>query len=139
MHVLTRSPAAQRLALDLGVASAGDATAAPPVPLDAAVLFAPVGDLVPVALAALDRGGTLAIAGIHLTDIPPLRYQAHLFQERSLRSVTANTRQDGRDFLAHAATNHLRVATVAYGLADADRALNDLAADAVNGVAVLIP
>ena len=103
------------------------------------MLFAPVGDLVPVALAALDRGGTLAIAGIHLTDIPPLNYQRHLFQERTLRSVTANTRQDGRDFLAHAATNRLRVATVAYGWTDADRALADLAADAVNGAAVLIP
>jgi propanol-preferring alcohol dehydrogenase len=139
VHVLTRSPAAQRLALDIGAASAGDAAAAPPVPLDAAILFAPAGELVPVALAALDRGGTLALAGIHLTDIPPLNYQAHLFQERSLVSVTSNTRQDGRDFLAHAAANRLRVATVAYPLADAPRALADLAGDAVNGVAVLIP
>ena len=75
----------------------------PPEPLDAAILFAPVGDLVLPALAALDRGGTLAIAGIHLTDIPPLNYQQHLFQERQLRSVTANTRADGREFLGFAA------------------------------------
>ena len=71
----------------------------PPEPLDAAILFAPVGDLVLPALAALDRGGTLAVAGIHLTDIPPLNYEQHLFQERQLRSVTSNTRADAREFL----------------------------------------
>src|SRR6185312_776841 len=91
VHVLTRSPQAQKLALDLGVASAGGAYDEPPEPLDAAVLFAPVGDLVPVALRALDRGGTLAIAGIYLSDIPPLKYERDLFQERTVRSVTANT------------------------------------------------
>ena len=101
--MLTRSAGRPRLALDLGATSAGDAYDAPPEPLDAAILFAPVGDLVPVALAALDRGGTLAVAGIHLTDIPPLNYQRHLFQERTLRSVTANTRADGEEFLAFAA------------------------------------
>jgi propanol-preferring alcohol dehydrogenase len=136
VHVVTRSAPAQRLALDLGAASAGEA--APPVKLDAAILFAPVGDLVPVALSALDRGGTLSVAGIHLTDIPPLNYEAHLFQERNLHSVTANTRQDGRDFLAHAQLHPLRVATVPYALGDAPRALADLAGGAVDGVAVLV-
>jgi propanol-preferring alcohol dehydrogenase len=137
VHVVTRSAPAQRLALELGAASAGDAS--PPVKLDAAILFAPVGDLVPVALAALDRGGTLAVAGIHLTDIPPLNYEAHLFQERTLHSVTANTRDDGRDFLAHASAHPMRVAMVPYALSDAPRALADLAGGAVDGVAVLVP
>ncbi|MGN9911382.1 zinc-binding alcohol dehydrogenase family protein [Phytohabitans sp. LJ34] len=139
VHVLTRSAAAQRLALDLGAASALGAHERPPEPLDAAILFAPVGDLVPVALEALDRGGTLAIAGIHLTGIPPLDYERHLFQERQLRSVTANTREDGRDFLAFAADHPLSVTTTPYPLKAADTALADLAADRVNGAAVLIP
>ena len=137
VHVLTRSPDAQTLALDLGVASAGGAFDVPPEPLDAAILFAPVGSLVPPALEALDRGGTLAIAGIHLTDVPSLDYQAHLFEERTLRSVTANTREDGRAFLDLAARIGLRVATTEYPFAEADRALADLAGDAVTGVAVL--
>jgi alcohol dehydrogenase, propanol-preferring len=139
VHVLTRSAPARDLARDLGAASAGGATDPPPEPLDAAVLFAPVGDLVPVALSALDRGGTLAVAGIHLTDIPPLRYADHLFYERNLCSVTANTRADGRAFLAHAARHRMRVAVTEYPLDAADRALADLAADRVNGAAVLVP
>ncbi len=139
VHVLTRSPTAQRLARELGAASAGGAYDQPPEPLDSAIIFAPVGDLVPTALTALDRGGTLAIAGIHLTDIPSLNYQRHLFQERTVRSVTANTRQDGRDFLAHAAAHPLRVVTTPYPLAQADQALADLATDRVEGAAVLIP
>jgi alcohol dehydrogenase, propanol-preferring len=139
VHVLTRSAAARALATELGAASVGAATDLPPEPLDAAILFAPAGELVPVALAALDRGGTLAIAGIHLTDIPSLDYQRHLFQERTLRSVTANTRADGRDFLAFAAAHRLRVAVTEYPLARADQALADLAGDRVNGAAVLRP
>jgi alcohol dehydrogenase, propanol-preferring len=139
VHVLTRAERAQRLARELGATSVGDAYDAPPEPLDAAILFAPVGDLVPVALAALDRGGTLAVAGIHLTDIPSLNYQRHLFQERSLCSVTANTRADGREFLAFAAAHPLQVTVTRYPLARADEALADLAADGVNGAAVLIP
>ncbi|HEY9474244.1 MAG TPA: zinc-binding alcohol dehydrogenase family protein, partial [Mycobacteriales bacterium] len=129
VHVLTRSAEARRLATELGAASVGEAFATPPEPLDAAILFAPVGDLVPVGLAALDRGGTLAIAGIHLTDIPPLNYHRHLFYERTLRSVTSNTRQDGRDFLAFAAGHRLQVTTTDYPLDAADQALADLAAD----------
>ena len=92
-----------RLALELGAASAGHADAPPPEPLDSAILFAPVGTLVPPALAALDRGGTLAVAGIYLSDVPPLTTQDHLFEERTLQSVTANTRRDGEAFLAEAA------------------------------------
>jgi alcohol dehydrogenase, propanol-preferring len=137
VHVLTRSTAARRLALGLGAASAGAAADAPPEPLDAAILFAPAGELVPVALAALERGGTLAVAGIHLSDIPPLVYADHLFQERQVRSVTANTRADGEEFLAIAAAIGIRPTTTAYPLEDADRALADLAHDRVTGAAVL--
>jgi propanol-preferring alcohol dehydrogenase len=139
VHVLTRSEPAQRLALELGAASAASAFDPPPEPLDAAILFAPVGDLVPVALEALDRGGTLTIAGIHLTDVPTLSYERHLFYERSVRSVTANTRADGREFLDLAGRHRLRVSVTEYPLDSADRALADLAADRVNGAAVLLP
>ena len=137
VYVMTRSPPARRLALDLGAAWAGDTFDAPPEPLDAAIVFAPAGEIVPAALAALDRGGTVAVAGIHLSDIPPLRYADHLFQERQLRSVTANTRADGEAFLAVAARIGIRVETVAYPLSEAATALADLAHDRVNGAAVL--
>jgi propanol-preferring alcohol dehydrogenase len=120
------------------VSSAGDAYDRPPESLDAAILFAPVGDLVPPALAALDRGGTLAIAGIHLTDIPALNYERDLFQERSLCSVTANTRQDGEEFLRLAARVPVQVTTVPYPLDQADRALADLAHGRVTGAAVVV-
>jgi alcohol dehydrogenase, propanol-preferring len=139
VHVLTRSRDAQQLALDLGAASAGPADALPPEPLDAAILFAPVGELVPVALEALDRGGTLAIAGIHLSDVPPLNYERHLFGERQLRSVTANTRADGEEFLRLAARLDIDVTISPYPLDRADVALADLAHDRVRGAAVLVP
>ena len=138
VHVLTRSAAARELARELGAASVGDAAGAPPEPLDAAINFTPAGDLVPVALRALDRGGVLAIAGIHLSDVPALNYQAELFYEREVRSVTANTRQDGREFLELAGRHRLAVTTTPYPFDAADRALRDLAADRVNGAAVLL-
>ncbi|HEX2822725.1 MAG TPA: zinc-binding alcohol dehydrogenase family protein [Streptosporangiaceae bacterium] len=139
VHVLTRGEQARRLALELGAASAGDAADMPPEPLDAAILFAPVGDLVLPALAALDRGGTLSIAGIYLSDIPPLNYEKHLFQERQLRSVTSNTRADAREFLRFAAEHKLAVTVHPYPLVTADRALGDLKAGRFDGAAVLIP
>jgi propanol-preferring alcohol dehydrogenase len=138
VHVMTRSKEAQALALELGAASATGASDPPPEPLDSAILFAPVGTIVLPALEALDRGGTLAIAGIHLSDIPELNYQKHLFQERVLCSVTANTRTDGEDFLAAASRIPVVVSAVRYNFADADRALSDLASDQVNGAAVLV-
>ncbi len=107
VHVMARSAPARRMAMQLGCASARYADAQPPEPLDSAILFAPTGELVPVALAALDRGGTLAVAGIHLSDIPALRYQQHVFLEKTLRSVTANTRAAGAAFLALAELHHL--------------------------------
>jgi alcohol dehydrogenase, propanol-preferring len=137
VHVLTRSADARRLAVTLGASSAGDAADLPPEPLDAAILFAPVGELVPVALRALDRGGTLAVAGIHLSDIPPLHYATDLFEERQLRSVTANTRHDGERFLAIAAEIPLRPTVTRYPFEQADRALADLAGDRVTGAAVI--
>ncbi|MFF4614850.1 zinc-dependent alcohol dehydrogenase family protein [Nonomuraea jabiensis] len=135
VHAVTRSAASRALALELGAASAGDE---PPEPLDAAILFAPVGTLVPVALEALDRGGTLAIAGIHLTDVPVLNYDRHLFQERTLRSVTANTRADGRAYLELALAHPPRVATSLHPFGEAAQALTDLANDQVRGAAVLV-
>jgi len=139
VHVLTRSVQARALALELGAASAGAADAAPPEPLDAAVLFAPAGELVPVAMRALDQGGTLAVAGIHLSDVPSLNYAAELFREKQLRSVTANTRADGEEFLRLAAALHVRPHVQPRPLAEADRALADLAADKITGAAVLVP
>jgi alcohol dehydrogenase, propanol-preferring len=137
VFVMTRAAAARRLAEELGAAWVGGADDAPPRPVDAAILFAPVGTLVIPALRALDRGGTLAVAGIHLTDIPALDYAKDLFQERTLRSVTANTRRDGEEFLALAARSPLQVTTAAYSLDDAGHALEDLAADRVTGAAVI--
>ncbi len=139
VHVRTRSGVARELAVRLGATTVGEPHEPPPRPLDAAVLFAPAGELVPVVLAALDRGGTLALAGIHLSDIPVLDYQRHLFYERELRSVTASTRADGEEFLRLAQRMRLEVTTVRYGLDQADRALAELAAGHVNGAAVLVP
>ena len=136
VHVVTRSRRARELAKQLGVSSVGDA--APPESLDAAILFAPVGDLVPVALEALDRGGRLAVAGIHLSRTPPLDYQRHLFGERELVSVTANTRRDGEELLELAERIPLRVTTTPYPLDRADQALRDLATGQVSGAAVLL-
>jgi propanol-preferring alcohol dehydrogenase len=139
VHVLTRGEQAQQLARDLGAASVGGPADMPPEPLDAAILFAPVGDLVLPALAALDRGGTLALAGIYLSDIPPLNYAKHLFQERQLRSTTSNTRADAREFLAFAGQHKLAVTVHRYPLEDAAQALRDLKAGRFDGAAVLAP
>ncbi|MDP7724782.1 zinc-binding alcohol dehydrogenase family protein [Mycobacterium sp. TY814] len=138
VHVMTRGARARDLALELGAASAQGAADPPPVPLDAAILFAPVGDLVLPAMEALDRGGTLSVAGIHLSDIPTLNYQRHLFQERQIRSVTSNTRADARAFLDFAGRHHIEVTTPEYSLADADRALTDLSTGEIAGAAVLL-
>ena len=137
VHVLTRGAGNRRLAAELGVDSVGEADGMPPEPLDGAVLFAPAGELVPVALRALDRGGTLAVAGIWLSDIPSLNYENELFEERKLRSVTANTRADGEEFLALAGRLGVRPTTIGYPMADAVQALADLAHGRFSGAAVL--
>ncbi|HET6189546.1 MAG TPA: zinc-binding alcohol dehydrogenase family protein [Trebonia sp.] len=138
VHALTRGEASQRLALELGAASVGGAYDSPPEPLDSAILFAPVGDLVPVAMRALDRGGILAVAGIHLTDTPPLNYERELFYEKELRSVTSNTRDDGREFLELALRYHVRATTHVYPMSQAQQALQDLKAGVFDGAAVLV-
>jgi propanol-preferring alcohol dehydrogenase len=138
VHVLTRSERARELAMSLGAASAREITEGPPEPLDASLLFAPAGDLIPAALGALERGGTLAVAGIHVSDIPPLSYHRHLFEERTLTSVTANTRSDGEELLAAADRLQVRATTTSYPLEQADRALADLAHGRVRGAAVLV-
>jgi len=137
IFVMTREARHRHLAETLGAEWVGDATAQPPEKLDSAVLFAPAGGLVPTALEALDRGGTLAIAGIYLSQIPPLDYERHLFYERTVRSVTANTRRDGEELLRIAAEIPIRPHTVPFPLVDANRALQQLKHDGFEGAAVL--
>jgi propanol-preferring alcohol dehydrogenase len=137
LHVLTRGEAARALAVELGAASAGGAYDAPPVALDSAIVFAPAGELVPVALEALDRGGTLALAGIHMTQVPALDYDRHLFRERSVRTVTSNTRADGEELLRLATRLPLQISTTTYDFGNADQALADLAHGRFAGAAVL--
>ncbi len=137
VHVMTRSADARRLALELGCHSAQGAADAPPEPLDSAILFAPAGELVLPALEALRPGGTLAVAGIHLSDVPPLDYQRHLFHEKQLRSVEANTRADGVALLELAGRIGLRATVDRRAFGSADAALADLRADRVTGAAVL--
>jgi propanol-preferring alcohol dehydrogenase len=128
--------AAQALARSLGVHWAGDSTQDPPAPMDGAILFAPVGALVPRALQAVEPAGTVVCAGIHMSDIPSFPYR-WLWQERCVRSVANLTRRDATEFLAFAASHRLRLSTTAYPLADANRALDDLRSGRVVGAAVL--
>ncbi len=137
VYVFSRGGGHRELAQELGAHWIGEARERPPHPLDAAILFAPAGELVPPALEALDRGGTLAIAGIHLSDVPPLDYQRHLFQERTLQSVTANTREDGRALLELAVSIPIETRTTSYPLEAANEALIDLKQDRVRGAAIL--
>jgi propanol-preferring alcohol dehydrogenase len=137
VHVLTRSQEARELALQLGAASVGGPFDPAPVPLDAAIIFAPAGELVPVALESLGPDGTLALAGIHMSNIPALDYRRHLFGERTVRSVTSNTRRDGEEFLVLAQRLGVQVTTTPVRFEHADLALRDLAAGHVRGAAVL--
>ena len=137
VFVFSRGGVHREHATELGAAWVGDSFEASPRPLDGAILFAPAGEIVPAALEGLDRGGTLAVAGIHLSDVPVLDYQRHLFQERGIQSVTANTREDGRALLALATEIPLRTNTCVYPLEAAGDALIDLKADRIRGAAVL--
>lgn len=137
VYVVSRGEGHQALAREMGATWVGDAGTRPPVALDGAILFAPAGAIVPAALESLDRGAALAVAGIHLSEIPPLDYQAHLFQERELRSVTANTRADGRRLLELAEEIPLTTHTIPYPLERAGDALIDLKQDRIRGAAVL--
>jgi propanol-preferring alcohol dehydrogenase len=130
--------AAQAFARRLGCAWCGDSTAAPPEPIDAALIFAPVGALVPRALAAVERGGRVICAGIHMSDIPAFAYEL-LWGERSVRSVANLTRRDGDELLELAPRAGVRPATRRYELTQANAALADLRAGAIEGAAVLVP
>ena len=127
----------QQLAKQLGAVWVGGATEMPPDKLHGSIIFAPAGELVPPALRALERGGTLALAGIHMSPIPSLDYDRDVFGERVIRSVTANTRQDGLDLLREAAAIRIKPHTVRFPLADANKALQALKAGAFQGAAVL--
>lgn len=135
--VMTRGEGNRKLARELGAGFVGGADAEPPVRLDSAILFAPAGDLVPVALRALGPGGTLALAGIHMSQIPAMDYSECLFDEREVRSVTANTRQDGEEFLQIAGRLSLQAHTTTYGFEGVAAALTDLAEGRLSGSAVV--
>lgn len=128
----------QAFALGLGAAWAGDAETLPPAPLDAAILFAPAGELVPRALAALAKGGTVVCAGIHMSDIPSFPYGL-LWGERCVRSVANLTRADGEAFFQVIALGQVATTVTPYALEDANLALADLRAGRIDGAAVLLP
>jgi alcohol dehydrogenase, propanol-preferring len=136
VYASTRDARHQKLALELGAAWAGGTLDAPPEKLDAAIVFAPAGEIVPAALAALRKGGVLVLGGIHMSAIPSFRYDL-LYQERMIRSVANNTRKDGEDFLRVAAEIPIRTHVQIYPLSEANRALNALKSDAIPGAAVL--
>ncbi len=138
VHALTRpgDDAGQRLARRLGATWAGDSTQRPPEPLEAAIIFAPVGELVPVALRATTKGATVVCAGIHMSDIPSFPYEL-LWGERSVRSVANLTREDGEQFLALAPTIPIRTEVTTYPLEAANDALADLRRGRFDGAAVL--
>ena len=129
---------AQQFALGLGAVWAGNSTDAPPAPLDAAIIFAPVGSLVPAALRAVRKGGTVVCGGIHMSDIPAFPYDL-LWGERRIVSVANLTRQDGDEFLALAAWVPVRTTVHTYRLEDANAALSDLRSGVLQGAAVLVP
>ncbi len=137
VYVVTRASAHRQLAREMGADWVGEKPDQLPEKTDSAILFAPVGSLVPPAMERLKKGGTLAMAGIYSTPIPELDYQRHVFYERDLRSVTANTRADGEGLLAEAAAIPIRPHVTMYPLEQANQALMDLKADRVNGTAVL--
>ena len=137
LYVMTRGAENRELARSLGATWVGDAEAVPPVRLDSAIVFAPAGTLVPVALEALERGGTLSLAGIYMSDVPTLAYERHLFLERDVRTVTSNTRRDGEELLGLAARLGVRPHVMTYPFEQADRALRDLAAGRTSGSALL--
>ena len=138
VYVCTREPAHRQLATSLGAAWVGEMREPMPHRTEGTILFAPVGDLVPVALRNLARGGTLALAGIYMTPIPMLDYEADLFYERAIRSVTANTRADGEALLREAAAARVRLATTEFPLEVANQALELLKVGAISGTGVLV-
>ena len=125
------------LARSLGAVWVGGSDEMPPVELDSAIVFAPAGELVPLALAAVGRGGTVALAGIHMTRVPPLDYGRHLFHEKTLTSVAANTRADGEELLRLAPRLGFELHVSEYPFTEVDRALLDLVSGRLSGSAVI--
>jgi propanol-preferring alcohol dehydrogenase len=138
VYVLTREESRRRIAREQGAAWVGAPGDPLPGPVEAAIIFAPAGELVPLALDGLDRGGTLALAGIHMTDVPALSYARHLFWEKTLQSVTANTREDGEALLAEAAAIPIRPRVERYALEDANEALGAVARGTAEVTGVLL-
>jgi propanol-preferring alcohol dehydrogenase len=138
VYVVTRGERHRELARRMGAVWVGEDAAEMPVKVDSAIIFAPAGELVPPALEALQKGGTLALAGIYMTPLPEMDYGRYVFYERDIHSVTCNTRQDGRELLAEAAAIPIRPHTTTYPLAEANRALQDLKHDRLSGTGVLI-
>jgi propanol-preferring alcohol dehydrogenase len=136
VYAATRDERHRRLAMEFGAKWAGDTFAEPPVKLDAAIVFAPAGEIVPAALKVLRKGGTLVLGGIHMSKIPTFDYEL-LYHERVVKSVANNTRQDGEDFLRVAAEIPIKTRVHPYPLSEANRALNALKNDAIEGAAVL--
>lgn len=137
--VATRGEAHRALARELGASWAGDTYDTPPDRADSAIVFAPAGEVVPAALRAVRPGGTVALAGITMTDLPPLAYGPHLFHEKVLTSVESNTREDGRALLEEAAAIPIRPRTIPFPLERASEALTRLKEDRLSGTAVLVP
>jgi propanol-preferring alcohol dehydrogenase len=138
VFVCTRGESHRALAREMGASWVGEDPAEMPVAADSAILFAPAGELIPPALRALKKGGTLSLAGIHMSDIPSMKYDECLFYEKNLRSVTANTRRDGEDLLREAAEIPIRPQVTLFPLAEANRALQMLKADEIQGTGVLV-
>jgi propanol-preferring alcohol dehydrogenase len=137
IFVVTRGKEHQELALHLGAEWASETTEGMPGKLDSAIIFAPAGELVPQALACLEKGGTLAMAGIYMSRIPVLDYTQHVFYERDVRSVTSNTRQDGEDLLREAARIPIRPEVQQYAFEDVNQALQHLKADRISGTGLI--
>jgi propanol-preferring alcohol dehydrogenase len=138
VHVVSRGESHRQLAREMGALWVGAPGEAPPVEVDSAIIFAPAGDIVPDALASVRKGGTVAMAGIYMTPVPELDYEAHLFHEKNLRSVEANTREDGRGLLREAAEVPVRARVTTFPLREANEALIRLKNDDIDGSAVLV-
>jgi len=138
VYVVSRSPGHRQLALEMGAAWAGEKARDMPVKVDSAIIYAPAGELVPQALEKLEKGGTLSLAGIYMTPIPEMEYARCVFYERDIHSVTANTREDGRELLAEAARIPIRPRVTKYRLDQVNQALQDLKADRIDGTGVVV-
>jgi len=138
VYVFTRSEANRELARDLGATWVGGSQDTPPDLLHGAIIFAPAGPLVPAALEKMAKGGTVALAGIHMSNIPAMDYRKHLYDEKVLRSVANATRRDGEEFLAAAAETSIQTSTTTFSLADANEALAAIKHGKISGAAVLL-